>query len=74
MVCREHIFWQVLPQGAEGYAQKILAGHFLHRGQGAWLGVDNGMYDGFGDTVFPLDIQHDIASGCKEIDFALHNL
>ena len=39
------------------------------------LGVGHGMYDGVGDTFFPLDILHDlIVRGCKGIDFALHIL
>ena len=35
MVCREHIFLQVLPLGVEEYAQENLAGAFLHSGQEA---------------------------------------
>ena len=35
IVCREHVFWQVLPLGAEEYAQENLTGAFLHSGQEA---------------------------------------
>ena len=39
------------------------------------FGFGHGMYNGAGDTVFLLDIQHyPIAKCCKRIDFALHIL
>ena len=52
----------VLLQTAEEYAQEILAEAFLHSGQARVdkkLGVGHGMYDGVGDTIFTLNIQHD---------------
>ena len=74
MVCREHTFWQGLPLRAENITKKSYLA--LSYAVDKRLGVGHGMYDGVGDTVFPLDTQHEpiIARSCKEIDFAVYIL